>query len=79
MYREKKRTHFAASNSALELATGEYIATLDNDDELTEHALFEVAKAVVKDPSLDFIFTATEDKIDMTAAHRGRSQAQLVA
>src|ERR1051325_11701188 len=34
----------AASNSAVELAEGEFIALLDHDDELTEHALYMVAE-----------------------------------
>ncbi|MEI6233453.1 MAG: glycosyltransferase [Planctomycetota bacterium] len=68
VYRPKNGHISAASNSALELVTGEFIATLDNDDELTEHALFEVAKALVKDPTLDFIYS-DEDKIDMTGRH----------
>jgi len=34
----------AASNSALQLATGEFVALLDHDDELTEHALYMVAE-----------------------------------
>src|SRR5262249_45287146 len=33
----------AASNSAIDLATGELIALLDHDDELSEHALYMVA------------------------------------
>lgn len=68
VYRQQNGHISAASNSALELATGEYVATLDNDDELTEHALFEVAKAIVADRSLDFIYS-DEDKIDMTGRH----------
>ena len=40
--------HIAAnSNAALALATGEYIALLDADDELSEHALFWVAHEIV--------------------------------
>lgn len=35
-----------ASNAALTLATGTYVAFLDNDDELTPDALFEVAQAI---------------------------------
>ena len=68
VYREKNGHISAASNSALDLAAGEFIATLDNDDELTEHALFEVAKALAADPTLDFIYS-DEDKIDMTGRH----------
>lgn len=34
------------SNRCLSMATGEYIALLDHDDELPPHALFEVARAI---------------------------------
>ena len=53
----------ASSNSALGLATGEYVALLDHDDELRPHALLEVAKAIVDNPSLGLIYS-DEDKID---------------
>jgi GT2 family glycosyltransferase len=53
----------AASNSALALATGEYVALLDHDDLLARDALFHVALAVNRDPSVDF-FYSDEDKID---------------
>jgi GT2 family glycosyltransferase/ubiquinone/menaquinone biosynthesis C-methylase UbiE len=36
----------SASNKAIELSTGEYIALLDNDDELREDALYEIACAI---------------------------------
>jgi glycosyltransferase involved in cell wall biosynthesis len=52
-----------ASNSALELATGDYIALLDHDDELTIDALFENAKLINQHPDADFIYS-DEDKID---------------
>jgi GT2 family glycosyltransferase len=51
-----------ASNAALQLATGEYVALLDHDDEISEHALHAIAKAVVKDRSLDMIYS-DEDKL----------------
>ena len=35
-----------ASNNGVSLATGDYIALLDNDDELRENALYEVARAI---------------------------------
>lgn len=35
-----------ASNNGVALATGDYIALLDNDDELRENALYEVARAI---------------------------------
>ena len=52
-----------ASNSALELATGEFVALLDNDDLLSEHALFCVAKAILATPDAGMIYS-DEDKID---------------
>lgn len=58
----------AASNAALELATGDYIALLDNDDELAPNALFEVAQAIIDAPDLDYIYT-DEDKIDESGNH----------
>ncbi len=53
----------AASNSALELATGEFVALLDHDDELTEDALFEVIKQLNQTPNADFIYS-DQDKIN---------------
>lgn len=53
----------AASNSALESATGEYVALLDHDDELTEHALYWVVKALNDQPWARIVYS-DEDKID---------------
>jgi O-antigen biosynthesis protein len=53
----------AASNSALELATGDYIALLDHDDELSIDALYENAKLIDLYPDADFIYS-DEDKIN---------------
>jgi GT2 family glycosyltransferase len=52
----------AASNAALELASGDYIALLDHDDELAEHALFRMANAIVADPAADMLYS-DEDKL----------------
>jgi len=52
-----------ASNEALNLAKGEYIALMDNDDELTPDALFEVVKAI-NDHDAEFIYS-DEDKLEM--------------
>ena len=57
----------AASNSALELATGEFCVLLDHDDELTEDALFYVAKELNDFPGAAFVYS-DEDMID----ERGR-------
>jgi GT2 family glycosyltransferase len=52
-----------ASNEGLKLATGEYVGLLDHDDELSREALYEVIRAINKDPSIDYIYT-DEDKLD---------------
>ncbi|MGM0239190.1 glycosyltransferase family 2 protein [Enterococcus sp. AZ103] len=53
-----------ATNSALKIATGEFVALLDNDDELAPIALYEVAKLLNRQTDLDLIYS-DEDKIDM--------------
>ncbi len=52
-----------ASNRAAEISTGEFLALLDNDDEIAPDALFEIAKAVNENPTADFFYT-DEDKIE---------------
>ncbi|MBY0527773.1 MAG: glycosyltransferase, partial [Gemmataceae bacterium] len=58
----------AASNSALDLATGEYVALLDHDDELAEHALFKMAQAIVADRGVDMLYS-DEDKCELDGRH----------
>lgn len=53
----------AAANSALDLATGEFIALLDHDDLLPPHALHFVAEALVRHPGAGILYS-DEDKID---------------
>ena len=50
IFRDSNGHISAASNSALDLATGEYIALLDHDDVLAEHALFWVAEVICRQP-----------------------------
>jgi glycosyltransferase involved in cell wall biosynthesis len=52
-----------ASNSALELAHGEFVALLDHDDEIAPDALAEVALCLADRPATDIVYT-DEDKID---------------
>lgn len=51
-----------ASNEALSLATGEFVGLLDNDDELSMDALYEVVKLLNERRETDFIYS-DEDKI----------------
>ncbi|MDD1005304.1 glycosyltransferase [Pseudomonas sp. TNT2022 ID642] len=60
---EKNSGIAAASNQALSLATGAYIALLDNDDVLTNDALFWIASTIKADPALDMLYS-DECKID---------------
>ena len=53
----------AASNSALALAHGEFIALLDHDDELRPHALACVALELDAHPEADLVYS-DEDKVD---------------
>ncbi|WP_165003209.1 MULTISPECIES: glycosyltransferase family 2 protein [unclassified Enterococcus] len=63
VFREENGHISLATNSALEKAEGEFIALLDNDDELPPFALYEVAKVLNERPELDLIYS-DEDKID---------------
>ncbi len=53
----------AASNSALELATGEFVALMDHDDFLPAHALYEVAAELEQHPCTDILYS-DEDHCD---------------
>ena len=53
----------AASNSALALATGEFVALLDHDDVLHPLALWFMAQAMVANPEAGLLYS-DEDKLD---------------
>jgi GT2 family glycosyltransferase len=61
-FREQNGNIAAASNSALALATGEFVALLDHDDLLRPHALHRVVEALQDDRSTDLLYS-DEDKI----------------
>ena len=63
VFRDRNGHISAASNSALELATGEFMGLLDHDDELTVHALYMVAHELNRFPDADIVYS-DEDKID---------------
>lgn len=50
------------TNAAIAMASGDYIALLDHDDLLEEHALFEVVKWLQEHPDTDMLYT-DEDKV----------------
>ncbi|MEY3775710.1 MAG: Hyaluronan synthase [Verrucomicrobiota bacterium] len=54
-----------ATNSALEIATGDFVALLDHDDLLPHDSLLHVAQAILRHPTAGYLYT-DEDKIDDT-------------
>ena len=50
----------AATNSALALATGEFVALLDHDDLLPEHALYEIAVELNAHPDADVVYSDSD-------------------
>ncbi|MGM0767988.1 MAG: glycosyltransferase family 2 protein [Pseudomonadota bacterium] len=68
VYRSENGHISEASNSALEIAKGDYVALLDHDDELAEHALLYVAEAIHESANAAVLYS-DEDKID-TAGRR---------
>ncbi|MGK7955045.1 MAG: glycosyltransferase [Crocosphaera sp.] len=63
IFREENGHISANSNSALSLATGDFISLLDHDDVLTPDALYEVVLLLNKHPEADMIYS-DEDKIN---------------
>ena len=70
VFREQNGHISAASNSAVALAQGEWIALLDHDDVLAEHALFWVADTINRHSECRLIYS-DEDKIDETGSRSG--------
>lgn len=63
VYRQENGHISAASNSALDIARGDYVALLDHDDELHPMALLSMAEAINRSPQWRMIYS-DEDKID---------------
>lgn len=61
-YREENGHISVATNDALNIATGEFILLLDNDDILSRECLYEIAKEINKYPKVDLIYS-NEDKL----------------
>ena len=68
--RERNGGIVAASNDALQMAQGEFLALLDHDDELHPDALALVHEAIEATPDADYVYT-DEDKIDLAGHHSG--------
>jgi GT2 family glycosyltransferase len=64
-YSGRNRGIAAASNSALSMATGEFVGFLDHDDELKPNALFEVVRLLNERRDLDYIYS-DEDKVELS-------------
>ena len=69
VYRKENGHISRSTNSAMELATGEFVAFLDCDDTLSPNALYEVVKELNRNNKLDFIYS-DEDKTDDDGKNR---------
>jgi glycosyltransferase involved in cell wall biosynthesis len=67
VYREQNGHISEATNSAIDLADGAWMALLDQDDLLSEDALYRVARVINDRPETLLIYS-DEDKIDETGA-----------
>lgn len=63
LMRERNGHICAASNSALEIAKGEFTALLDHDDTLNEDALYQVVVALQEKPNAALLYS-DEDKLN---------------
>ncbi len=63
VFRQENGNISLATNSAAEVATGEFLLLMDQDDELTPDALAQVALFAANNPLADIIYS-DDDKID---------------
>ena len=60
-----------ATNSAAELASGEWLVFLDHDDELSPDALAELVLHVAEHPDHDVVYS-DDDQVDKAGRRQGR-------
>ncbi|MFS2156627.1 glycosyltransferase [Pseudomonas sp. Pseusp122] len=70
VFRKQNGHICAASNSAIAIADGQYLALMDNDDLIPEHALYWVARTIIEHPDAGLIYS-DEDKIDTLGRRSG--------
>ena len=64
VYRAKNGHISKASNSALEICSGQFVALLDQDDLLPEHALCSVARVINSNPQVKLMYSDEDKFID---------------
>ena len=69
-FREANGHISAATNSALTLAGGSWVASMDHDDEIPEHALAVAVLALAHHPGATMLYS-DEDKIDLHGQRHG--------
>jgi O-antigen biosynthesis protein len=60
VYRETNGHICRATNSALELAKGEFVAFLDHDDIIPAHALYRIVAELEKHPDTDILYSDSD-------------------
>ena len=68
VFRETNGHISEASNSALAMATGDWVALMDHDDLLSPDALEQVAGCIEENPQARLIYS-DEDKVDVNGEH----------
>ncbi|TMD58681.1 MAG: glycosyltransferase [Chloroflexi bacterium] len=69
VFRDRNGHIAAASNSALSLATGDFVALLDHDDELSSDALLQSVLVLNEHPDADLLYS-DEDKINESGSRK---------
>jgi len=62
IFREQNGHISAASNSAITLASGDFLVLVDQDDELSKNAFYELLREINEYPDVDLIYS-DEDKL----------------